>query len=177
MDTATVHPLYAVSSRDVWKELADAWFCVEGEGEAAGLLADAFRQIGLHVESIQTSEKVRYHAAAVMASNLVVGLYSRAAAELELCGYSPEAAEQALVPLFLGNARHLAADGVEAALTGPAQRGDMQTIEAHLGVLDGDDKEIYQLLTKELLDIAKRRRAHEAQKACADAIDHQKGNA
>lgn len=162
-DVATVHPLYAVSSGEVWRELADAWFCVEGPGAAADFLAQAWKDMGLQVESIHTSDKVRYHAAAVMASNLVVGLYSRAAAELELCGFSPQAAERALVPLFLGNAHHLATDGVERALTGPAQRGDTKTIEAHLAVLDGDDRKIYQLLTKELLDIAKRRRAREAE--------------
>lgn len=155
---ASAHPLYAVSSPEVWRELTGAWFCVEGDQGACDLLVPALGRMGLHVETIPPSLKVRYHAAAVMASNLVVGLYARAAAELELCGFSPEAAGQALAPLFLGNAQHVAREGAEAALTGPAKRGDMATIQAHLDTLEGDDRQVYLLLTKELLELSGRGR-------------------
>jgi predicted short-subunit dehydrogenase-like oxidoreductase (DUF2520 family) len=40
------------------------------------------------------------------------------------------------------------------ALTGPAERADVQTIEGHLSVLEGEDADIYRLLTKRLLAIA-----------------------
>ena len=100
---------------------------------------------------------MRYHAAAVMASNLVVGLYHEAAAQLAVCGLSQDDAEAALASLFLGNAEHIAHNGCAAALTGPAARGDTRTIEAHLSCLSGDDRQIYQLLTNVLYRIAAQR--------------------
>ncbi len=152
---ASCHPLYAVSSRfDCWQELSRAWFTLEGDDEAVELLDALLANCGNHVVRIPASEKTRYHAAAVMASNLVVGLYETAARELETCGFSRQDAQDALAPLFLGNAQHIAAKGVAASLTGPAARHDSATIDAHLSCLSGDTKQVYQLLTRVLYSIA-----------------------
>ncbi len=154
---ASCHPLYAVSSRfECWEELGQAWFTLEGDVDATELLEALLATCGNHAVSIPAEQKVRYHAAAVMASNLVVGLYNEAAEQLERCGFEHAEAEAALAPLFLGNAQHIAHDGVEASLTGPAKRGDTQTIERHLSCLSGDDREIYRLLTDVLYRIAAR---------------------
>lgn len=154
----SVHPLYAVSSRfESWRELAHCWFTLEGDQEATDLVAGLLRARGSQVATIDAAEKTRYHAAAVMASNLVVGLYEEASQQLVRCGFPMGDAQQALAALFLGNAEHLARDGVDAALTGPAARGDAGTIAAHLRTLDGDDREIYRLLTEVLYRIAARR--------------------
>ena len=152
---ASCHPLYAVSSRfDCWQELGRAWFTLEGDDEAVDTLEALLGACGNHVARIPAGEKVRYHAAAVMASNLVVGLYETAARELETCGFSRQDAQDALAPLFLGNAQHIAADGVAASLTGPAARHDTATIDAHLSCLSGDSRQIYRLLTDVLYSIA-----------------------
>lgn len=155
---ASMHPLYAVSSRfDCWQELGHAWFTLEGDDDAVCVLEAVLDRLGNKHARIDAADKVRYHAAAVMASNLVVGLYHEAAAQLAACGLSQSAAETALAALFLGNAEHVAHDGCTAALTGPAARGDIQTIEAHLSCLSGDDRQIYQLLTNVLYRIAAQR--------------------
>ncbi len=152
---ASCHPLYAVSSRfDCWQELRQAWFTLEGDDEALQILEALLAECGNRCVRIPADQKTRYHAAAVMASNLVVGLYETAVRELVTCGFSATDAEAALAPLFLGNARHIAADGVAASLTGPAARGDAATIEAHLSCLSGDTKQIYRLLTDVLYSIA-----------------------
>ncbi len=152
---ASCHPLYAVSSRfDCWQELARAWFTLEGDDAAVETLEGLLGCCGNHVARIPADQKTRYHAAAVMASNLVVGLYETAARELATCGFSPADAERALAPLFLGNAEHIAADGVAASLTGPAARGDVATVDAHLSCLCGDTKQVYELLTHVLYSIA-----------------------
>ena len=153
-----MHPLYAVSSRfECWRELGHAWFSLEGDDEAACLLEAILDRLGNKHARIDAADKVRYHAAAVMASNLVVGLYHEAAAQLASCGLSQDDAEAALASLFLGNAEHIAHNGCAAALTGPAARGDTRTIEAHLSCLSGDDRQIYQLLTNVLYRIAAQR--------------------
>ncbi len=150
----SMHPIYAVSSRfDCWRELEQAWFSLEGDAEGASVLEALLRARGNHVMRIRPQDKSRYHLAAVMASNLVVGLYNMAAGELAQCGVSREDAEAALAPLFLGNASHIAEDGVEAAITGPAARGDWDTLNAHLACLDGDPRRLaaYRALTDELI--------------------------
>ena len=152
-----MHPLYAVSSRfGCWRELEQAWFSLEGDPEGTHVLEALLRARGNHVLHVAPKNKTRYHAAAVMASNLVVGLYNMAASELAQCGISPEDAQAALAPLFLGNAAHIAEDGVAASLTGPAVRGDWATLNAHLAVLEGDERRLaaYRSLTDELIAIA-----------------------
>ena len=155
---ASLHPLYAVSSRfDSWRELASCTFAVEGDECACDLLGSIVRELGAAVVKIDGTQKARYHAAAVMASNLVVGLYDMAVSELVTCGFDHAGAERALAPLFLGNARHVAEDGPANALTGPAARGDEATIERHLSCLGGDTRAVYELLTQRCREIAKRR--------------------
>ncbi|WP_251197205.1 Rossmann-like and DUF2520 domain-containing protein [Anaerotardibacter muris] len=154
----SVHPLFAVASKfDTYQELAKAFFAIEGDDAHLTEMVALIRDEGNLVQVIDPAEKVRYHAAAVLASNQVVALYQLACNELERCGFSSENAEQALAPLFLGNAEHIAHDGVIASLTGPAERGDMQTIEKHLSCLDGQTREVYELLNETLLDIAGRK--------------------
>ena len=62
-------------------------------------------------------------------------------------------------------AEHIAADGVEASLTGPAVRGDHATIDVHLACLEGRDRQAYQLLTEQLVDIVRRRAAEAGSRA------------
>ena len=154
----SVHPLFAVASKfDTYQELAKAFFAIEGDAKHLDDMVAIIRDEGNLVQVIDPAEKVRYHAAAVLASNQVIALYQLACNELMRCGFSAENAEQALAPLFLGNAEHIAHDGVVASLTGPAERGDMQTIEKHLNCLEGQTREVYALLNETLLDIADRK--------------------
>jgi predicted short-subunit dehydrogenase-like oxidoreductase (DUF2520 family) len=151
----SVHPLYAVSSKYTsYRELGNAFFTVEGSAAHLDDIVGLLRAAGNEVQVIDAKDKVRYHAAAVMASNLVVGLYSTAADQLVQCGFPPDTAERALRPLFLGNAEHIVYDGVVDSLTGPAERGDTATIEKHLACLEGRDRVIYEQLTSVLYDIA-----------------------
>lgn len=156
---ASMHPLYAVSSRfNCWQELGRAWFSLEGDEVAVSTLEALLDNLSNKHGRIDAAQKTRYHAAAVMASNLVVGLYDMAAGELARCGLDRAEAESALAALFLGNAQHIASDGVEASLTGPAARSDQATIDGHLACLDGRDRKVYELLTEELFEIAARRK-------------------
>lgn len=151
----SIHPLYAVSSKYAsYKELGNAFFTVEGSAAHLDVIVGFMRGVGNDVQVISPDDKVRYHAAAVMASNLVVGLYSTAADQLVQCGFPRDTAEKALRPLFMGNAEHIATDGIVDSLTGPAERGDTATIEKHLACLEGRDRIIYEQLTSVLYDIA-----------------------
>ena len=108
------------------------------------------------MQCIPADAKVKYHCAAAIASNQVIALFAQSQQLLMECGFSQDTARQALVPLFLGNARQTAESGPANALTGPVERGDKGTIEKHLKVLDcSEDKLLYLLLSKKLLKTAK----------------------
>ena len=42
-------------------------------------------------------------------------------------------------------------------MTGPVLRGDVSTVEKHLAVLSGEEREIYRLLARRLFEMAKKR--------------------
>ena len=153
----SVHPLFAVSDKKLaYRELVDVLFAVEGTPACLPKVTEWLRSLGLHAQRMDGSKKRLYHAAAVVASNHVVALFAEAMDMLEACGFDEDAARAALAPLFLGNARHVAEDGPQKALTGPVERGDATTVEKHLEALeDADDRALYRLLTKRLLKIAK----------------------
>lgn len=151
----SLHPLYAISSKEnSYKEFDKVYFTIEGNDEHLQDLIDFISALGNQITAISSQEKVRYHAAAVFASNLVCGLYEKACNILCSCGFEKGDAETALSSLFSGNSTAIAKVGAMSALTGPCERGDTSTIKKHLNVLDGDDEMIYRLLSKELINIA-----------------------
>ena len=107
-------------------------------------------------------DRALYHCAAVMAGNFATVLLAEAAAVLEAAGVARERAAASLAPLALTSLRNAATDPV-AALTGPAARGDLATIEGHLRALNDHDlaesKKIYEVLNEAAMRIAQRRRA------------------
>lgn len=153
----SVHPLIAVSSRyDSYRQLADVFFTLEGTESKREEFREWLKTAGLNVQCIPADAKVKYHCAAAIASNQVIALFAQSQQLLMECGFSQDTARQALVPLFLGNARQTAESGPANALTGPVERGDKGTIEKHLKVLDcSEDKLLYLLLSKKLLKTAK----------------------
>ena len=155
----SVHPLFAIPSKTTnIEELSRAFFAIEGDREKLNEVASFIEKLGNPYQIINTNEKVRYHAAAALASNHVIALYRISCNELVKCGFSPKNAEKALAPLFLGNAQHVAESGTIASLTGPAERGDFATIEKHLACLDGSTREVYRILNETLLQIAEEKR-------------------
>jgi predicted short-subunit dehydrogenase-like oxidoreductase (DUF2520 family) len=153
----SVHPLLAINSRlNSYKELSHALFTIEGTDlTKKEEIETILRSCGNNVISIMAGDKPRYHAAAVMASNLVLGLAQAAAEELEQCGFSRKEALAALAPFMQMNVAHLSGHTPEEALTGPVERADFMTVETHLEKLSGDNREIYRLLSKKALELAK----------------------
>ena len=153
----SVHPLFAVSDRfETYRELADAFFTLEGDPSHIGDMAELLEQAGLRFQIIDPSSKTRYHLAAVYSSNLMLALISKAVALLEECGFSESDALDAITPLVTGNVRHALEAGPAKALTGPVERGDVTTVQKHLTVSETDeDRQMYVLLSKMLLPLAK----------------------
>lgn len=100
-------------------------------------------------------DKIKYHGAAAIASNLVVGLIGLSEELLKQCGFDEKSAHNALAPIIKGNVKHIVEEGVVEALTGPIERCDVSTVRKHMSVFDKKANEIYKAVSKEVLEIAK----------------------
>ncbi len=154
----SIHPLLAVNDRHTsWEKLGNALFTIEGAAEYLDFLKEMFESFGNRVEVISAENKPLYHASAAMASNLYVGLVGLCEELLCGCGFSPESAHRALIPLILGNAQNIADVGPAAALTGPIERNDVNTVAAHMNCLPEESREVYRILSGQVLKVAKQK--------------------
>ena len=123
--------------------------------------------------AIPEGQTALYHAAAVMASNALVGVMDAAAGLMESAGVERTDALSALQPLAEASLRHVGSLGIEDALTGPIRRGDCSTVEAHLRALErapGSMTELYRATGLRLLAIARRRGLRGASAAKLETI-------
>ncbi len=157
---ASVHPLYAVSSKESsYRAIGSALFTLEGDEEAVGAACDLLDACGVRHREIASGDKALYHAAAVCASNLAAGLFASAQAMLERCGFEPDEARRALAPLFVGNCQAVAQRGPIDALTGPIERNDVETVTKHLLAFREDptllkQRDAYTALSRVLVELA-----------------------
>ncbi len=155
----SLHPLCAVSdSFSSHNTLSTAVFTIERAEGASDAAFDAIMSVmanaGNTVIPISPSDKALYHAAAVMASNMVVGLSFVANEMLKRVGFDEANASKALNPLIKGAVDNICRGGNVSALTGPVERNDVKTVAKHLEVLNERERAIYKDLTKVLIDIA-----------------------
>lgn len=134
-----------------------ALFTVEGDSCHIQEVKALIRHCGNPVVEIHREDKPSYHAAAVFASNLMVGLMEEAVQLLMQCGFERKEAMAALKPLAVSNLENIFEAGTRDALTGPVERHDLQTVKKHLKVLGEDKKDTYISLTREIIKIAEDR--------------------
>ncbi|MGN0163984.1 MAG: Rossmann-like and DUF2520 domain-containing protein [Candidatus Ornithomonoglobus sp.] len=152
-NVCSIHPMLAFNSRSTSSDaIKKAFFTLEGGANAISVISKLLDKTGNKYKIIDKSCKAEYHAAACFASNFVVAVCERAEQHLESCGFSREEAHEALIPLMRNNMDNIIACGTRGAITGPAARGDMMTIEKHLGVM-GADTELYKLLTDVIFEM------------------------
>ena len=114
----SIHPLFAVSNRyESYKELSDSYFTIEGNIEKINKMKELFESLGNTVCIISKDDKIKYHGAAAIASNLVVGLIGLSEELLKQCGFDEKSAHNALAPIIKGNVKHIVEEGVVEALT------------------------------------------------------------
>ena len=117
-----LHPLQTFTRARGPEQLDGAWAAVTAEtAEARELGFELARLLGLEPFELAEEARLLYHAGAAIASNYLVTLH-RVAADLFRAGGAPP---ESLVPLM----RRTIDNGFE--LTGPIERGDWETVEAH----------------------------------------------
>lgn len=147
---ASLHMLLAVNDKfKSYKDFDKAFFTLDGSG--ADDILKIITSCGNEARIIDSDCKVKYHAAAVFASNFAVALADIGCEMLTECGFTYNEALKALTPLIMLNAENITSVGPKAALTGPAQRGDLGTIAKHKESLTGKELEIYNDITEFIL--------------------------
>ena len=94
---------------------------------------------------VDACDRVRYHAAACVASNHLVALLG----QVERLAAHAGVPLEAFLPLVRGTVENVADLGPAAALTGPVARGDLETVARHLDELPDDERDAYRALVVE----------------------------
>lgn len=135
-ERGTLHPLrsFADSARAA-ESFAGTACAVEGSPRAVAVLTEVVRLLGGVPLPVRPGGKALYHAGAVFASNYVVAMMDAARDLLERAGVPTEQAAAALIALASGVMDNAGRNGIAAALTGPIERGDADTVRRHAEAL------------------------------------------
>lgn len=152
-NVGSIHPMLAFSSRATSCDAIEkAFFTIEGGEKFVSAIEYILKACSNRYKIIDKSCKSEYHAAACFASNFVVSVCEKAERHLMNCGFSRDEAHAALIPLMKNNMDNIISVGTHSAITGPAARGDMVTLEKHRAVL-GRDVPLYDMLTQVIMDM------------------------
>jgi len=94
---------------------------------------------------VKEGDKALYHAAAVIACNLLTMVEFAAFEACVGLGFSEQEAAEAFIPLVHATVENITRIGPVESLTGPLARGDAGTIEANLAALESFDPGIAEL--------------------------------
>jgi predicted short-subunit dehydrogenase-like oxidoreductase (DUF2520 family) len=134
--TGAFHPFQTFAGltnpEEAAARLSGVTFAVEGEGWLDEYLSGVAEDLGGHAVTIPGEDRPLYHAAAVFGCGYLVALMQTAVSLWETMGFSSEQAVQALIPLATATIENVTQGGLAASATGPAVRGDVQTLHSHL---------------------------------------------
>lgn len=133
------HPMYAFSGRFTsYRQFHTAIFTIEGGQKAVEGMTALFGDALHHkILPIRAEDKMKYHAAAAMASNYMLGLFQISLDLLGDCGFSEQDGREILKPLVQVNVESMLERGPREALTGPVERNDVDTVKKHLQAITG----------------------------------------
>lgn len=143
----SLHPIYAFSSKyKSYEGIKDIYFTHEGD--------DALEIEALfpkRIISINADDKIKYHAACVMISNLICGITYEAEKIFKEIGFQ---SIEPFIPLLEDNIKNISKYGPVKALTGPVVRNDSKTVLKHIEALNGRDLEIYKQISRVLVEMS-----------------------
>ena len=156
----SIHPMYAFSDKFTsYEQFNTACLTMEGHREAIFRMKSLFGdKLGHRIFTLDSKDKIKYHAAAAFASNYVDAIMQIAVELMEQCGFSEEDTFTLLGPLVKNNVNSIINNGTTASLTGPAERNDVGTVKKHLHAIEGTEaEEVYRVLGRTLLSIAEKK--------------------
>ena len=140
----SLHPLRAfpeiVTSPEAFEGI---YFSLEGANDC---VREWINRLDLLYFEISSHQKAKYHSAAVIVSNYLVSVLDFGFSQFKDIGLSEALIMKSLWPLIANTIQNVETFGTREALTGPIVRGDIETIQRHLDVLDPSSKHLYKAL-------------------------------
>jgi predicted short-subunit dehydrogenase-like oxidoreductase (DUF2520 family) len=131
------HPLQTFASvQQAIENIPGSTFAIEAEEPLLTYLKEMAETLDGQYIELEASDKVVYHAAAVIACNYLVTLVKLATDLWQTFDVPTEQASQALLPLLKGTIHNIETVGIPRCLTGPIARGDTGTIRKHIEALE-----------------------------------------
>ena len=124
------------SPEDAVQRFLGAGVAVEGSGWLAGYLEDLAGLLGGRVVHVEAGDRALYHASATMSCGHLAALAKVVVDMWREMGVPEEDALPIIAPIMQSTLANIASAGVAASLTGPAVRGDSETVGRHLGALE-----------------------------------------
>ncbi len=145
---ASVHPLMSLPDPETGAAalLSGGDFAVAGDPAATAIVA----ALGGRAFSVAEQDRVLYHATAAVAANHVVALMGQVERLAQQCNVPVEAFYR-MAADTLANAAEL---GPANAITGPAARGDHETLARHVAALPERERSLYRALADAAADLA-----------------------
>lgn len=154
----SIHPLQTFTgseSPDVFHGIGAA---VDGRTDEALAAADGLaRALGAHPFRVDDAHRAGYHAAASIASNLLLAVLDAAEQVAGSAGIDPDEARAILAPLVRQTVENWADRGAQTSLTGPIVRGDEATVARQRAAVAADAPEmlaVVDVLTVRVREIA-----------------------
>ena len=130
------HPLQTFASvEQAIDNIPGSTFAIEAEEPLLNTLKEMATALDGEWIELKGSDKVLYHASAVIACNYLVTLVKLATDLWQTFNAPAAKATRALMPLLRGTIHNLDTVGLPQCLTGPIARGDIGTISKHLDAL------------------------------------------
>lgn len=146
-----LHPLAVLSTPPLGAQrLLRARFSVGGDE----LVADLVRSLGGSVLRLPDEQRALYHATASVAANHLVALLGH----VEVLAHGAGLTLDDFLPLAQQALDDVRVLGASRALTGPASRADMATIDAHLEAIPESQRSTYVAMANAAFELAEQRR-------------------
>ena len=136
-------------SREMVVPLDDVHFFVEANSETAlNDLMEFGRLVSCIVVEADSAQRLQLHVASVFSCNFANHMWTLADEVLSAAGLPFDA----MKPLIRTTVEKLDRLSPADSQTGPAVRHDMQVIDNHLAMLDGDKRDIYRMITDSIIN-------------------------
>jgi len=134
LNTGSYHPLQTFNtiSYNNNRLLNDIYFGIEGGTEAVKYFKELCKSFKSKFIIIPKNKKVLYHSACVIASNFLVSHFNILSKITKSISAGGIEGIEIFKPIVMKTLENIFTNGIEKSLTGPFERGDIDTIDLHL---------------------------------------------
>ncbi|RKZ32742.1 hypothetical protein DRQ27_01815 [bacterium] len=154
---ASLHPMASISGLDTKKNpFANIFFDIDGDDFGVSLASELAKSLGGEPVIISSDSKALCHCADVFAANFVFACADVALKFFSKAGISEPVARKMVKGLVESALKNLFALGSPEGLTGPAKRGDINTILIHSFAIEDEElRAVYDAFTDYLFRLSR----------------------